>query len=93
MQKCVTCRFQSTLPVWGGTARDYAGVAGGYHFNPRSGWGARRGPIMKKCHTSPFQPTPPVGGATARNYAEETGSYHFNPRSPCGERQGQPLTT
>ena len=43
MQKCDTCRFQSTLPVWGATARNYAEETGSYHFNPRSPCGERQG--------------------------------------------------
>ena len=77
--------FQSTLPVWGGTAwaASYISAVRISIHPPRVG----RDPCPVRSHSSltSFQSTLPVWGGTHRGQPEQGHRVHFNPPSPCGE--------
>ena len=77
--------FQSTLPVWGATARS-ANVERTCDFNPRSPCGERPSFPSPASLSIRFQSTLPVWGATQVRGQRVRASGYFNPRSPCGER-------
>ena len=83
-----TCRFQSTLPVWGATHGDHASGPVSVQFQSTLPvWGATVSSTVM-CKVLPlFQSTLPVWGATIREGKKRESRIYFNPRSPCGERR------
>ena len=79
--------FQSTLPVWGATARNAARCRRcpvSIHA-PRVGSDSFK--AAKEYDDPQFQSTLPVWGATGSASTRSSKPPRFNPRSPCGERR------
>ena len=81
-----SCKFQSTPPVWGATARFIGQGHNLLHFNPRPPCGGRRMIGCMIFQMVVFQSTPPVWGATRPGLSACPLRPYFNPRPPCGGR-------
>ena len=77
-------KFQSTLPVRGGTFCQRIPLSRN-HFNPPSPCGEGLHPGQKSDIILLFQSTLPVRGGTRRHGKRHTETKDFNPPSPCGE--------
>ena len=73
--------FQSTLPVWGATAKGGSRSCCNAYFNPRSPCGERLSDSSPKNSWSVFQSTLPVWGATTR-YPIAWMSWEFQSTLP-----------
>ena len=77
--------FQSTHPVWGGTAVGEVLLSAGIDFNPPTPCGVGRiGVGVLGSVPVEFQSTHPVWGGTHPKHLSNASSEHFNPPTPCG---------
>ena len=84
--------FQSTLPVWGATARAEKTSRPESHFNPRSPCGERPGTFGQLMIESNISIHAPRVGSD-KGYLRALAIFlNFNPRSPCGERLCSPYS-
>ena len=81
-------RFQSTLPVGGGTRRQVGTVAMGDNFNPPSPWGEGQGKVFITISQSDISIHPPRGGRDIYRNPQHQRHQDFNPPSPWGEGRG-----
>ena len=82
--------FQSTLPLRGATWGAGYFSWSGYHFNPRSPYGERRGATMITAADVVISIHAPLTGSDRyRVQPVDRLPADFNPRSPYGERHGK----
>ena len=78
--------FQSTLPVWGGTATVRLPRCVARNFNPPSPCGEGRNfPAQQPLHWDNFNPPSPCGEGRIPQTWPLLRAKYFNPPSPCGE--------
>ena len=79
-------KFQSTLPVWGETAKSGHRSRRYAHFNPLSPCGERQPEPDKPAEEPEISIHSPRVGRDFLMRSAMKSSEYFNPLSPCGER-------
>ena len=85
----ITSQFQSTLPVWGGTATLVTVLHAGTTFQSTLPvWGGTGRNLSIQPNSRYFNPPSPCGEGRSTLFPGSKISKNFNPPSPCGEGLG-----